>query len=249
MYNVHFHLNTKGGIGKTVSAACNAQCIKYELAQDVTCLNTDPVNDSFIDFKSLEVINIPISDHTNKIIRKEFDKMIDLIVKTKSHFVIDAGSSSFLPLLEFLAINKITDLLNAHGRSVIFHIPVTGGPAQKDTFKGLEGILKNLPDNAQFIVWENRHFGEIQHSYNHFTEIPMFKKYSRKINGVISFGDVCPYTTPDFTKMIKKKHTFKEATDKHSEEYNMMEKFRLLQEQKKLFSQIKASYRTIGLGE
>lgn len=249
MFNVNVHINTKGGIGKTVSSACNAQCIKYELKQPVTCLNTDPVNDSFYDFKALEVIHIPIVDKDNKIDRKQFDRMIELIVSTESHFVIDSGSSSFVPLLEFLAINNIVELLNAHGRSVTFHIPITGGPAQKDTIKGLNGILKNLPDSAHYIIWENRHFGEIRHNSKGLQSLAILQEYENKIDSIITFGDICPYSTPDFTKMIKNKHTFMEATDKQSEDYNMMEKFRLSQTQKKLFSQIKDSLTTIGFGE
>lgn len=237
MSSVHFIIQGKGGIGKSLISSLIAQFQKDELGLGISCLNTDPVNDSFYDFKDLNVKSVPIIEN-HQIVPREFDKIIEMIIQTEDHFIIDNGASSFIPLLEFLSINPIIDVLNDFGKTVYFHTPVTGGPAQKDTLTALARLMDELPQKGQIVIWENRYFGEINFDGITLKDIPFIKKAKDRIAGFVTFGAQKNYFTADFSKMLQNKHTFKEATASDSTDYFIMEKQRLLQIKRELFPQI-----------
>ncbi|HIF9170117.1 TPA: ArsA-related P-loop ATPase, partial [Photobacterium damselae] len=51
MSNIHFFLQGKGGVGKTLISSFTAQYLK-EISNDVECIDTDSVNHTFSQYKS-----------------------------------------------------------------------------------------------------------------------------------------------------------------------------------------------------
>ena len=245
MSTIHFILQGKGGVGKTLISSLLAQYFQ-ENSLPLQCLNTDSVNNSFQKFKSLNVQSVDILK--NQMVEpSEFDQVVEKIINTNDHFVIDNGASSFVPIAEYLAENEIIGLLNAQGKTVYFHIPITGGPAQEETLTGFNGLLTEFDDNANFIIWENRHFGEVVHDGLPLKELPIYKKFQDRIDAVISFGERKPQFTLDFEKMAKASLTFDEAIK--SKDFFIMSKQRLTMMRRDLFVQIKSAFEPIGLGE
>lgn len=245
MTTIHFILQGKGGVGKTLISSLLAQYFK-ENSLPLQCLNTDSVNNSFQKFKSLNVQSVDILKD-QMVEPSEFDQVIEKIITTDDHFIIDNGASSFVPIAKYLSRNEIVDLLNEHGKVVYFHVPIAGGPAQEETLTGFHGLLSQFKTNANFIVWENRYFGEIAYEGMTLKEMPIFKKFEDRIDAVISFGERKPQFTLDFEKMAKASLTFEEAIK--SKDFFIMSKQRLTMLRRDLFIQIKAAFEPIGLGD
>ncbi len=245
MSTIHFILQGKGGVGKTLISSLLAQYF-LENSLPLQCLNTDTINNSFKKFKSLNVQSVDILKD-QMVQQSEFDQVIEKIVNSDDHFVIDNGASSFVPIAKYITHNEIISLFNSYGKTVYFHVPITGGPAQHETLTGFNGLLTEFGDNANFMIWENRHFGEIMHDGLPLKEMSIYKKFQDRIDAVISFGERKPQFTLDFEKMAKSSLTFDEAIK--SKDFFIMSKQRLTMMRRDLFVQIKSAFEPIGLGE
>lgn len=235
--SIHCIIQGKGGVGKTLVSSFICQHLWSRLVGfKVICLNTDPVNETFNQFKNLKVRTVNIIDN-DQIIDSEFDKLIQEIIETDATFVIDNGASTFTTITEYLGDEDIIDLLNENGIELYFHIPITGGSSQLDTLTGLNGILEDFPENAHFIVWENRYFGEIMTDQGKpFEDMPVYKNNKDKINGIISFGERKPQFIKNIEKMYKLKLTYDEAIK--SDLFLDAQKSRLKRVQNEIYCQL-----------
>ena len=115
--NIHWTLQGKGGVGKSTCTVFLAQYLKHN-GVEFEAIDTDPVNQSFLGFKSLNVRHHEILDSDNNVNQRFFDSLIEEIINSDKDFVIDNGASGFIPLASYIAENKIFDLLEENNKKV-----------------------------------------------------------------------------------------------------------------------------------
>ena len=245
MNSIHIIAQGKGGVGKTIISAMLAHYFK-DKGLPVTCIDTDAVNQTFSLYKSLKPQNINLFQE-EQVDAAAFDSVIEQMVTTENNFVVDNGASSFVPLAEYITENQIIDLLNDHGKVVYFHIPVTGGPAQLDTLSGMRGLISSLSQNANFVIWENRFFGDIHEGGKSFKDMSVYQQTAERIDQVISFGQNKKFFLSDFSKMHKEKLSFDEAIS--SGKFPIMSKQRLKMLQREIYVQLDDAFKPLGLEE
>ena len=245
MSKIHFVLQGKGGVGKSLIASLLAQ-FKNKDNCPPKCIDTDPLNSSFAGYKSLDVqvLNILVNDEINA---RKFDELIEQIANLQpdQDMIVDNGASSFVPLSNYIIQNGITELIQELGHEVVVHTVVTGGQALKDTVNGFSTLMKQYPDSCQFVVWLNPYWGEVEFNGKGFESMKAYTDSSDKISSLIYLPD---YTTSkmaaetygaDFTTMLKNKKTFDESiTD---ENLHIMSRHRLKKVKEKIFDQLESS--------
>lgn len=185
MANVHFILQGKGGVGKSCVASI---LIQYLVAKGlaVSCLDTDPVNNTLGGYKEFAATVFDIMDGDNVDARK-FDTIIEMIFNTQqdAHVVIDNGASSFIPLMSYLKENDAISLLQSEGHQVYLHTVITGGQAMLDTLNGLKSLCTNF-QNSKIVVWLNLYFGEIADQDKCFEDFAVYKNHKDQFHAVIN---------------------------------------------------------------
>lgn len=218
---IHFILQAKGGVGKSVVATFFAQYMAEKFPDDVQCVDTDPNNPTFSKFKTLGVKHLDLLDGPNKINERIFDKLIEQILDSKKHFVIDNGSSGFLAISNYILENQIASVLSDH--KVVVHVPITGGQAFTETARGLVNIAEQFDKEIQLAVWINPYFGPLEkplQDYNFYS----------KVQGRICSQIIIPIKNPetfgeDVKIMLTENYTFSDVESKQL--YNRMIRNRL----------------------
>ncbi|HEY1433631.1 MAG TPA: P-loop NTPase, partial [Stellaceae bacterium] len=109
MRKAHFVLQGKGGVGKTFVASLIAQYLT-ERGEPVACLDTDQVNGSFHDITALGVRPVKIlKEDSEEIDIGEMDAMVERILTEDSHFVVDNGATSFVPMSRYLVQDGVVE--------------------------------------------------------------------------------------------------------------------------------------------
>lgn len=224
MSQVHFILQGKGGVGKTLVSSIFAQHRKND-DRDILCLDTDPVNASFAGFKTLGVRPIDIMKGT-AIDPRRFDELMELLLNSEADLVVDSGASTFLPLLAYLEETSAIPVLKDAGKSVLLHVVITGGQSKGDTLTGLEGIAERLGNHAPIVVWVNEYFGQFSADGIDFEHTAVFKDHKDKISSIITIPERQAATFgKDISEMLRKKMTFNEVLA--SKDFNTMAKQRI----------------------
>lgn len=205
--SVHFVLQGKGGIGKTLVSALLAQYIEEKFPDTLECYDTDQENATFADYKSFNVKLVDVMNHDRTINRKMFDKMLLEVFDSKKNIVIDNGANTFSPLMSYLMENSFLDMLQDSGKKVYIHTIIGGGDNLKDTTAGFVSLATQT--NCPMVVWlnENASWGTTEN----FIEGETFAKHAQNVRGVIllqgrnsdTFGD-------DIRRMNKARVTLKE---------------------------------------
>ncbi len=231
---VHFTLQGKGGVGKTLVANMLAQHQKSKNVK-LVCIDTDPVNRSFFNYKSLEVeyFNIIKNDNVDQAL---FDNLIEHIIeKSDCDFIIDNGASGFIPLTRYMIENDVIELLRDHSIDVNLHSVITGGESMKDTLIGLSTLLENMPD-AHIYVWLNEFFGPIVSGDKTFADMKIYKDFKTRIKGVVLIPHKGELFTKDMQYILTEKLTFEDALA--SGDVRVMAKSRLKKLQKTIFDNL-----------
>jgi len=227
MNNVHLVMQGKGGVGKSLAAVLVAQYLQ-SLGGKVICADTDPVNATFAQYKSLDVAHVEIAKDGN-VIQSKFDPLIEMIVQTDADFVIDNGSATFLPLTKYLAENDIYQIMSEHGKKVFVHSVLTGGQAKTDTYNGFAELLGKVNQYAKVVVWENEFWGPVEYEGHPITSTKLFKESDRagKIAGIVKIVDRSQSDAfvEDMKKMTSNHMTLADVNA--SEEFNFLAKNRL----------------------
>ena len=227
MNNVHLVMQGKGGVGKSLAAVLVAQYLQ-SLGGKVICADTDPVNATFAQDKSLDVAHVEIAKDGN-VIQSKFDPLIEMIVQTDADFVIDNGSATFLPLTKYLAENDIYQIMSEHGKKVFVHSVLTGGQAKTDTYNGFAELLGKVNQYAKVVVWENEFWGPVEYEGHPITSTKLFKESDRagKIAGIVKIVDRSQSDAfvEDMKKMTSNHMTLADVNA--SEEFNFLAKNRL----------------------
>jgi hypothetical protein len=239
---VHVILNSKGGIGKSFVAGLIAQYLK-DRGEPVTCFDADAQNHTLSDLRSLaaEPVAVFKSDETGEVNIRAIDAMVERFATEDTHFVVDSGSTTFVPLSSFLVMEPaVSEALAAAGKQMVVHAIISGGPELVHCGKGLEAMATQFPPEVQLIVWLNEHHGKIEQAVgSKFEETPLFQAHKNRISGVVHLAKLNPVTFgADLADMLGRGLTFAEADQ--SADFYLMTKQRLRQVQRPIWSQLSA---------
>lgn len=238
MSQVHFILQGKGGVGKTLVSAIFAQ---HRLSEnkELICLDTDPVNASFAGFKRLGVRPIRIMEGST-IDPRLFDDLMELLLAAEADVVVDTGASTFLPLTSYLEETDAMTVLTEAGKQVMLHIVVTGGQSKDDTLTGLNGIAERLGEKAPITIWVNEYFGKFASQDGvPLEKTGVYEEHREKIFSVVTIPERPAATFGrDISEMLSRKMTFEEAIA--SKDFNTMAKQRIKITRDMLFKQLDA---------
>ncbi len=199
MNSVHFILQGKGGVGKSFVAMMLAQYL-INKERPLVCADTDPVNATFTQYKSLNVAHVDIASN-GRVLQAKFDPLIDKIASTEADFIIDNGAATFLPLTTYMAENDIFDLLAENGKKVFVHNVITAGQAKTDTLNGFEQLTSKVNGSAKIVVWENEYWGTVDVDGYPLSALKLFKQNKDKIAGTVK---IMHRDSDDFIATIKK---------------------------------------------
>ena len=93
---VHLSLQGKGGVGKSLVASVLAQYLRHR-GEDVRCIDTDPVNQTFSQYTNLGAVHLRLLDQ-GRIDPRAFDQLMERLLTEDGVFVVDNGASTFIPL-------------------------------------------------------------------------------------------------------------------------------------------------------
>lgn len=220
---VHFVLQGKGGIGKTLVSSLVAQYIKDKHPNTLQCFDTDQENATLAAYKALNVTPVDVMNEDRTINRKMFDKMLlEILAATDKNVVIDNGANTFSPLMSYLMENSFINLLQESGKKVYIHTIIGGGDNLKDTMSGFVSLAKQT--SCPMVIWlnENASWGTTEN----FVQSDVFVKNSENVVGVVllqgrnsdTFGD-------DIKRMQKMRLTLSEVRD--NDKFNVLERSRL----------------------
>ncbi|MBR3481373.1 MAG: hypothetical protein IKH45_00615 [Neisseriaceae bacterium] len=72
--------------------------------------DTDPINQTFSRYKALNVATVNIVGTNNAIDHSKFDALIEEIIHQDGIAIVDNGSSTFLPLMQYIKENGVLEV-------------------------------------------------------------------------------------------------------------------------------------------
>ncbi|WP_412058692.1 conjugal transfer protein TraL [Bartonella sp. DGB2] len=215
MAKIHMILQGKGGVGKSMVAAILAQ-YKMEKNQTPLCIDTDPINATFEGYKALAVKRLEIMD-ADEINTRKFDTLVEMSVSSKNDVIIDNGASSFVPLSYYLINNKVPSLFKSMEHELIIHTVITGGQSLRDTINGFTQLVEQFPLETNFVVWLNPYWGAVENDGKPFYDMKAFISNRSRISAIVEIPTLKEETYGyDFSTILKKRLTFKEAIEKET---------------------------------
>ena len=231
---IHFTLQGKGGVGKSLVASILAQYFLHRGA-NIRCLDTDPVNQTFSQYEALCAEHLQLMSD-GKVDSRGFDTLMERLLTEDGIFIVDNGASTFIPLWSYIVENDVLDMLHAAGRRVCVHTVVTGGQALGDTLKGFKSLADSTVE-GNIIVWLNEYFGPIERDGKTFTDMLAYRESESKVLGVVRIAKRNQDTFGrDVEAVIARKLTLEEAI--RSGTASVMTKQRLKTVQRDLFEQL-----------
>lgn len=237
MHNtVHFVLQGKGGIGKTLVSTILAQWMAGKDELPLRCYDTDQENATFSRYKAMNVKHVPVMTDTRMIDPKRFDALMIAILEEEGNCVIDNGANTFSPLMAYLLENDCFSLLEESSRKVYIHVIVGGGDTLHDTAMGFISTAKST--NAPLVLWENEHFGLLRSASGKvFIESQTYADNARRVVGRVVLAQ---RNADTFGADIKKMNIARMTADevRASDKFNVMEKQRIKVVFRDLFEQL-----------
>lgn len=243
MNHVHFTLQGKGGVGKSLVSSLIVQYLRGR-GQTVRAVDTDPVNATLADYTALEAERVELMEGST-INERKFDELIEGIIgSTDTAWVVDNGASSFIPLMNYLVENSAIQVMSDAGVQVTVHTVVTGGQALEDTLRGLKSLVTQLPPQARVIVWLNEFFGDIEATdatgaIRQFEAMKVYTSNAERISGLIRIHRQTSSTFgKDMQLMLDSKQTFDQVAN--SATFGLMARQRLATVRRSLWEQLDA---------
>lgn len=240
MANIHFIMQGKGGVGKSLSASFLAQ-FKRDQGFTIKCYDTDPVNQTFSAITGLNVQHLPILEE-NEINTRIFDQLIEELITINDEdieVVIDNGAATFVPLSTYMVENDIVELLEEKGHKVFIHVIVVGGQGYRDTINGFGSVARNFP-SATLVVWENPFLGALGNANKPFRETEIYNSNKERVYGVIVLPKKRQETFgKDIEDMLGKHNTFTEISE--SDTHTIMVKQRIKRFSEEVFAAIRSA--------
>lgn len=234
--SIHFVLQGKGGMGKSLISAWLAQYFKSKLGV-IKPFDTDQENTTLHHYKSLDVEHIPLMNKSRVIDAKKFDSLMEKLIESDKCCVIDNGANTFSPLLAYLIENDGFEMLRDSGKKVYVHTVIGGGDTLVDTATGFNSIAEGLT-NTPIILWLNEHYGSLElPTGEKLEELKVYKKNEKSVTGIVvlqqrnqqTFGD-------DIKRMNANRLTLDEVLQ--STDFSLMEKQRLKTVFKDIYQQL-----------
>lgn len=231
---IHMSLQGKEGVGKLLIASILAQYLQSR-NQRIECIDTDPVNRTFSQYKGVNASRLELLRNGN-IDPRGFDALVERLLTEDATFVIDNGASTFLPLWSYVIDNRVIELLRNAGKRLYVHTVVTGGQALLDMINGFRSLAQST-EERNIIVWVNEYFGRIERDGKNFGDMAVYVENTEKVFGSVhiaqrnhdNFGR-------DVEEVIARKLTFEEAIRDGG--FSLMTKQRLKMVQRDLFDQL-----------
>lgn len=237
MKQVHMILQGKGGVGKSLIATLLAQWLASK-GDAPACIDTDPLNATFAGYRALEVEHLQLLDDT-KVVERRFDAMMERIFTEDRHFVIDNGSSSYLPISSYIVENDVPQMIHDNGKELVVHTVVTGGANLLDNVNSFTDLAKQMPEPARLVVWVNGFFGPVEMDGKTFEEMAAFKTYRERVHGLLHLERHESDTVrEDLEHLFKAKLTFAEADS--AEAFGIMPRQRFRQVRRRWFERMDA---------
>jgi hypothetical protein len=233
---VHFILQGKGGIGKTLVSTILAQWLAAKDDTPLRCYDTDQENATFSRYKAMDVKHVPVMTDARTIDPKRFDALMIDILEEDGNCVIDNGANTFSPLVAYLIENDCFSLLQESGRKVYIHTIVGGGDTLHDTAMGFLSTAKST--SVPLVLWENEHFGAlVSASGKSFIESQTYADNAARVVGRVVLTQ---RNADTFGADIKKMNTARLTAEevKASDKFNVMEKQRIKVVFRDLFEQL-----------
>ncbi|PYT27047.1 MAG: conjugal transfer protein TraL [Acidobacteria bacterium] len=228
---VHLVLNGKGGVGKSVVATWLAEFL-VSRGRSVRCIDGDPVNRSFSQYKALGAEKLDLVNDDGLIQRARYDALIERFATTSGVFVVDCGATAFLPFWGYMVESQVVRVLREAGRTVYLHVPITGGETLGDTLLGFSAVAA-----ASTEIWLNEYFGQVVRDGRRLTEMQVYTDNQDKVLASIGIRERSPDTYGETVGAMRlKKLTFEEAIS--SPEFKLVEKSRLHIVRRDLFEQL-----------
>lgn len=236
MKQVHFSLQGKGGVGKSLVASLVTQYLISQ-SQPVVALDIDPANPTLSGYKSLNVKRLEILDN-NIVDESKFDEMIDQIIEDDTNFVIDNGASSFVTFSSYIKENNIVNMIHENNKQVYVHMVIKAGQDLVPTVQGFNAMAQNLPEQAKIIVWLNNYSGKVLTSDGKsFEESKVFKKNQHRVHGIVTLRhEAGSAQSKDMKRMLESWLTFDEVSD--STGFTRMPRERLKNIRNEIFGQL-----------
>ena len=228
---VHFTLQGKGGVGKSLVSSLAAQYLRAT-ESSLRCIDTDPVNDTLTQIRGLNAEHLNLI-RNGRVDERVFDDLIGKILENPVSFVVDTGATSFVALTRYLEENDAFQLLRDNGREVIVHTVIAGGQACRDTLIGFRLIATGAAPGS-VVVWLNEYFGPIEAEVESatgggtmgFTEFKVYEENRSAVRGIVMLAKRNPDTFGrDIQDMATQKLTFDEV--RQSPRWSLMAKCRL----------------------
>ena len=215
MASIHFILQKKGGVGKSLVSSFFTQYLKSKNYY-VRAFDADPANHSFADFKDLKADVINILDSNNEIDARNFDKLIDKLCRiddadVRGHAVIDTGSSCFIPLVAYIRQSDAFGVLESMGNSVCLHVPITGGSDIVHTSECFGELASQFP-NQSIILWYNYYHGDLSFESVPFEDFDVCAVHGGRVQARIAIPNRAKTLFGrDIEMLMAKKMTFAES--------------------------------------
>src|SRR3954452_1611932 len=231
---IHMSLQGKGGVGKSLVASILAQYIQFT-GREVECIDTDPVNRTFSQYKAINANRLEVLRNGN-VDPRGFDALMERLLTEDRTFVIDNGASTFLPLWSYIIENQVMETLREAGKRLCVHTVITGGQALLDTVNGFRSLAQST-EEQNIVVWINEYFGRVEREGKKFSDMAAFVENANKVSGSVHITERNHDTFGrDLEEMISKKLTFSEAITDGA--FSIMTKQRLRIVQRDLFEQL-----------
>lgn len=238
MRRVHFNLQGKGGVGKTLAAVLLAQHYA-DKGDPAVCYDTDPVNDTLMGWKGLDPVRLELLDANDRIVERNFDQMMERILAEDRDFIVDCGAGAFLSMTSYLIENDVPAMIHENGKELFVHSVVVGGEAMKHTSEGFVNLADQMPKETQLVLWANAFFGPIQHGDRELEDMAFYKDNRERVRGVVRLDREATDTfREDLAQMLKARLTFTEA--QASTDFGIMAKQRLRQLQRRYAERVAA---------
>ena len=180
--SIHLSLQGKGGVGKSFIASILAQYFRAR-QKAVCCIDTDPVNTTLFQYKSLGVTRLELLREGN-VNQRGFDILMERLLTEDATFIVDNGASTFIPLWNYILENNAVDVLTQAGKQLYVHTVITGGQGLVDTLLGFRSLADST-SNRNIIVWLNEYFGRIEWDGKRFEEMSAYTESVDKVFGSI----------------------------------------------------------------
>lgn len=152
---IHFVLQGKGGVGKTLIAMILARYFKRN-QQKVERWDLDPVCRSWSRMTGARPI--PYSHHAFGRGAEKLNASLDEAIKNGSINVVDVGPSMFEEVLWYLQSLEPIRFFSELKVKIMFHVVLAGGEVLDDTLRGLRLVRSIFPDDY-IVAWHNEWFG------------------------------------------------------------------------------------------